>query len=196
MPGVVATSVLASAHHGIRTMVMAGGGTRRSGAAIVLRLSLDKRDDSDYPPTMVDALPLLAALDRSDHRVTQPRRAVAQLIADRSGHFSAADLVEAARERRLAIGRATIFRTLEVLADLELVERIDLPSGEHAYVACEPSHHHHVVCSGCGRSEDIDDAGLRAVVRDIARRTGYRIDDHRLELFGRCADCLATDPAR
>ncbi|MGK2851509.1 MAG: Fur family transcriptional regulator [Candidatus Limnocylindrales bacterium] len=145
---------------------------------------------------MVDAIPLLAALDRSDYRMTEPRRAVAQLIADRSGHFSAADLVDEARQRRLAIGRATIFRTLEVLADLDLVERIDLPSGEHAYVACEPSHHHHVVCSGCGRSQDIDDAGLRAVVRDVARRTGFRIDDHRLELFGRCADCLAAaEPA-
>lgn len=145
---------------------------------------------------MVDAAPFLSALDRSDYRTTEPRRAVARLVADRAGHFSAADLVEAARARRLTVGRATIFRTLEVLADLDLVERIDLPSGEHAYVACEPSHHHHVVCSGCGRSEDIDDAGLRAVVRDIARRTGYRIDDHRLELFGRCAHCLATDAAR
>lgn len=145
---------------------------------------------------MVDAIPLLAALGRSDYRMTEPRRAVAQLIADRSGHFSAADLVDEARQRRLAIGRATIFRTLEVLTDLDLVERIDLPSGEHAYVACEPSHHHHVVCSGCGRSQDIDDAGLRAVVRDVARRTGFRIDDHRLELFGRCAECLgAAEPA-
>jgi Fe2+ or Zn2+ uptake regulation protein len=59
-------------------------------------------------------------------------------------------------------------------------------------VACEPIHHHHVVCSHCGRSRDIDDAGLRRVVRDIARRTGFRIDDHRLELFGLCPDCQAT----
>lgn len=141
---------------------------------------------------MVDVTPLLTALDRSDYRVTEPRRAVAQLIADRPGHFSAADLVDDARARRLRIGRATIFRTLEMLADLELVERIDLPSGDHAYVACEPSHHHHVVCSGCGRSQDIDDAGLRSVVRDVARRTGFRIDDHRLELFGLCPACRSA----
>ena len=143
---------------------------------------------------MVSALPLITALDRSHYRMTAPRRAVARLIADRAGHFSAADLVKDARARRLTIGRATIFRTLDVLADLDLVERIDLPSGEHAYVACEPSHHHHLVCSGCGRSEDIDDAGMRAVVRDVAKRTGFRIDDHRLELFGRCPECLAAEP--
>ena len=144
---------------------------------------------------MVDITPLLAALDRSDFRVTEPRRAVAQLVADQPGHFSAADLVAEANARRLGIGRATIFRTLDVLADLDLVERIDLPSGEHAYVACEPSHHHHVVCSRCGRSHDIDDAGLRTVVRDVAKRTGYRIDEHRLELFGLCPECQGAEPA-
>lgn len=144
---------------------------------------------------MVDVRPLLDALDRSAYRMTEPRRAVVRLIADRGGHFSAADLVDEARARRMAVGRATIFRTLDVMTDLSLVERIDLPSGEHAYVACEPVHHHHVVCSRCGRSDDVDDAGLRAVVRDIARRTGYRIDDHRLELFGLCAACQAATTA-
>ncbi|MFP5342287.1 MAG: Fur family transcriptional regulator [Candidatus Limnocylindria bacterium] len=141
---------------------------------------------------MVDAGPFLDSLDRSAYRMTAPRRAVAQLVADQDGHFSAADLVASARARRLGVGRATIFRTLDILGELDLVERIDLPSGEHAYVACEPSHHHHVVCSRCGRSQDVDDAGLRAVVRDVARRTGFRVDEHRLELFGLCPDCQAA----
>ena len=141
---------------------------------------------------MVDAASFLAALERSDFRTTEPRREVARLVADQPGHFSAADLVVAARQRRMGVGRATIFRTLEVLTELDLVERIDLPTGEHAYVACEPRHHHHVVCSSCGRTSDIDDAGLRTVVREVARRTGYEIDAHRLELFGRCPDCRAA----
>ena len=94
-----------------------------------------------------------------------------------------------ARARHLEIGRATVFRTLTSWWMLQAVERLDLPTGDHAYVACERAHHHHVVCSNCGASRDIDDAGWRAVVRDIERRTGYRIDDHRLELFGVCPDC-------
>lgn len=129
------------------------------------------------------------ALDDAGYRLTEARRSIADLIAARNGHFTAADLVADARARRLGIGRATIFRTLDVLADLHAVERLDLPTGDHAYVACERAHHHHVVCSNCGASRDIDDAGWRAVVRDIERRTGYRIDDHRLELFGFCPDC-------
>jgi len=129
------------------------------------------------------------ALDEAGYRLTAARRSIADLIAARNGHFTAADLVADARARRLGIGRATIFRTLDVLADLHAVERLDLPTGDHAYVACERAHHHHAVCSNCGASRDIDDAGWRAVVRDIERRTGYRIDDHRLELFGHCPTC-------
>ena len=142
-------------------------------------------------PTPTPETPLLA-LDRAGYRVTGPRRAVADLIAARLGHFTAADLVDDAAARRLDIGRATIFRTLEVLADVGAIERIDLPSGDHAYIACEPAHHHHVVCGRCGRAADADDAGLSAVVARIARATGYRIDDHRLELFGLCPECRAA----
>ena len=131
------------------------------------------------------------ALGRAGYRATAARRALVELIARREGHFTAADLAGDAQAMGLGIGRATIFRTLDVLTELRAVERLDLPSGEHAYVACEPAHHHHVVCSSCGRSADADDAGLRAVVREIERATGYRIDDHRLELFGRCPQCLA-----
>lgn len=141
---------------------------------------------------MVEATPFLDAMQRAGYRLTEPRRELAQLIADRNGHFAAADLVTEAKDRGVGVGRATVFRTLDVLTEVGVVERIELPSGEHAYITCEPLHHHHVICSGCGRSREIDDAGLRAVVRDIARRTGYRIDDHRLELFGRCPDCLAA----
>ena len=132
-----------------------------------------------------------AALDDAGYRRTGARRSIGDLIAARDGAFTAADLVQDARSKRLRIGRATIFRTLDVLADLRAVERLDLPSGEHAYVACEPVHHHHVVCSSCGASRDVDDAGWRSAVRDIEKATGYRIDDHRLELFGVCPACRA-----
>jgi Fe2+ or Zn2+ uptake regulation protein len=141
---------------------------------------------------MMRPFDLSAALDNAGYRLTDARRSITELIASRRGHFTAADLVAEARQRRLGVGRATIFRTLDVLTELRAVERLDLPNGEHAYVACEPAHHHHVICSTCGRSRDVDDAGWRAVVRDIERRTGYRIDDHRLELFGRCPSCRAA----
>jgi Fur family ferric uptake transcriptional regulator len=143
---------------------------------------------------MGDSTPIVTALDRAGYRLTEPRRSLAALIADQTGHFTAAGLVRAARAKRLGVGRATVFRTLEVLEELDVIERLDLPSGEHAYVGCEPAHHHHVVCSQCGRTNEIADAGLRSVVREVARQTGYRIDEHRLELFGLCPACLAARP--
>src|SRR3712207_8759004 len=88
------------------------------------------------------AEPLVRALDTAGYRLTEPRRAVADLIAGRRGHFTAADLVAEAKARRLDIGRATIFRALELFTELNLVERLDLPNGEHAYVECARAHHH------------------------------------------------------
>ncbi|MBF8289203.1 MAG: ferric uptake regulator, Fur family [Chloroflexi bacterium] len=134
----------------------------------------------------------LVMLDRAGYRLTGPRRAVADLIASRQGHFTAAELVGDAAMRRLGIARATIFRTIEVFEGVGAIERIDLPSGDHAYIACEPAaHHHHVVCARCGRATDVDDAGLAGVVGRIATETGYQIDAHRLELFGLCPTCQA-----
>ena len=144
---------------------------------------------------MIDQRSLVAALDEAGYRITEPRRAVSRLIADRRGHFTAADLVADARARRLGIDRATVFRSLDLFEGLGVVERLDLPSGDHAYVPCEPIHHHHVICSRCGRTEEIDDPGIDDVTRSIGRRTGYRVDSHRLELFGLCPACAAAEPS-
>lgn len=135
--------------------------------------------------------PIVSALDRAGYRLTAPRLAVADLIATHDGHFTASDLAAAARDRRLGISRATLFRALDLLIELGVVERLDLPSGEHAYVPCAPAHHHHVVCSRCGRTAEVDDAGLAGAVRAIERQSGFRIDAHRLEMFGLCRHCLA-----
>ena len=148
-----------------------------------MRLSIIRR---------MTSAPILRTLDATGHRLTEPRRAVAELVDRRAGHFTAADLVADALVERPGIGRATVFRALELFQELGVIERIDLPSGEHAYVACEPEHHHHVICSNCGRSVDIDDRGIRAVTKKIAKRTGYRIDQHRVELFGLCPACHAA----
>lgn len=142
----------------------------------------------------MDTPAIITILDRAGYRLTGPRRALAALIAGRDGHFTAPELVAAARAQRLGVGRATVFRTLEVLDALGAVERLDLPSGEHAYVVCERAHHHHVICSRCGRTNEIRDGSLQAVVGEIARRTGYRVDTHRLELFGLCPACVASQP--
>lgn len=145
------------------------------------------------PTARADEADLARALERAGARLTEPRRRVLREIARRTGHFTAADLLAGTAVEETAAGRATVFRTLELVTALGLVERLDLPSGEHAYVRCEPTHHHHAICSRCGRSTEVDDCGIAAVAAEVARRTGYRIDRHRLELFGVCPECARTE---
>ncbi len=145
-------------------------------------------------PAVADPQRLATTLATADLRVTAPRRTVMDLVAARGeAHFSAADLVADARRHGIRIGRATVFRTLDLFLDGGIIERIDLPDGEHAYVACRPSHHHHVVCTRCGRSTDVDDGDLRSVTAAVERATGYAIEGHRLELFGCCPACREAD---
>jgi Fe2+ or Zn2+ uptake regulation protein len=134
---------------------------------------------------------IVTAFDDAGYRLTGPRRTLARLIGARNGHFTAEDLMAFSREARLGVGRATVFRSLDILAELGVIERLDLPTGEHAFVACEAAHHHHVVCSRCGRSTDVPDSGFSRIVDELSRRSGYRIESHRLELFGLCPSCQA-----
>lgn len=139
----------------------------------------------------MDAGPILDAISTAGLRVTGPRRAVASLVAARDGHFTAADLVAAAR--RFGVGRATVFRTLDALVAVGAVERVDLPSGEHAYVVCRPEdHHHHLICASCGRTLEVDDGRMADALAEVERITGFRIDAHRIELYGTCPRCRSS----
>jgi Fur family ferric uptake transcriptional regulator len=132
---------------------------------------------------------LLRALDQAGVRLTGPRREIAALIAKRNGHFTAADLIADAGKRRLGVGRATIFRLLDLLAEQGLVERVDLPDGRHAFVPCEPSHHHHLVCRDCGSEVEVSGREVEAWAVEVAAAHGFSEVSHTIELFGTCADC-------
>ena len=142
---------------------------------------------------MTTTEPLVAALGNAGYRLTEPRRVVAELVAARSGHFTANDLIADAQERDLGVGRATIFRALDLFTELEVLERIDLPTGDHAYVSCLPSHHHHhVICQRCGKVTEVEDLGLGEALAAMEDSSGWRVEKHRLELYGCCPDCQAA----
>ena len=141
---------------------------------------------------MPDTTPWTTALDEAGYFVTEPRRVVAGMVARRDSHFTANELVDEARRARLGVGRATVFRALELFEQLGLVERLDLPNGEHAYVACRTAHHHHVICTGCGRAAEVGDLGLSSIAAEVESQTGFTIDSHRIELYGLCAACRSS----
>src|SRR4029078_1968019 len=92
-----------------------------------LRLSLDKSTETEYRHGLMgDPTPLLTALDGAGYRLTDARRAVAGLIADREGPFTAADILADAGSRRLGIGRATVFRAIGAFSTLRVAEQMEL----------------------------------------------------------------------
>lgn len=140
--------------------------------------------------------PFVDALADAGYRLTEPRRVVADLVMARSGHFTANDLIADAQEQDLGIGRATIFRALDLFTELEVLERIDLPNGDHAYVPCLPGyHHHHVICQSCARVTEVEDMGLGTAIAAIERTSGWKVQRHRLEMFGLCPDCQHKETA-
>jgi Fe2+ or Zn2+ uptake regulation protein len=143
---------------------------------------------------MTPSAPLVDALGAAGYRLTEPRRIVAGLVAAHAGHFTASDLIAEAQEQDLGIGRATIFRALDLFTELEVLERIDLPTGDHAYVSCLPTHHHHhVICQRCGKVTEVEDLGLGDALEAMEHNSGWRVEKHRLELYGWCPDCQEED---
>ncbi|MBI3968286.1 MAG: transcriptional repressor [Chloroflexi bacterium] len=128
------------------------------------------------------------ALASRGYRLTGPRRSLARLIARRGGSFTAEEIY--AEVRPHGLGRATVYRTLDLMASLGLLERIHLADGCHSYARCPDTHHHHFVCSSCGKVIDLEGCPTDDFLAAASERFGLRVDSHRLEVFGRCAQCL------
>jgi Fur family ferric uptake transcriptional regulator len=140
----------------------------------------------------------LAAADRltaAGERVTRQRMLVADALAASGRRLTAEQLYRSLRRRDPAIGRATVFRTLETLVEAGVARRLELDGHVYAYVACLPAHHHHIACTRCGRVEEIDEAYVTPIAERLAEEMGFEIDDARLDFYGRCATCRAEDAA-
>ena len=119
------------------------------------------------------------------HRITPSRRRVLDAVLAQPAHFTVDDVLRSTRN----VGRATVFRTMKLLLDLNLVCRILLDDGAMHYRVSTRGHHHHLVCIDCGRVEDFSQCDVRALTRDLAEATGYEIERHWLEVYGRCHAC-------
>jgi len=125
-------------------------------------------------------------LEARGYRVTPPRRAVIAAVLQQSGHFSVEDLLHRCR----GAGRATVFRTIRLLTELGVVCRVLLDDGSlHYRLSHRPQHHHHLVCTGCGKVQDLDDCAVSGLVRELAGSSGYEIEGHWLEFYGHCTAC-------
>ena len=93
------------------------------------------------------------------------------------------------RERGDGIGLATVYRTLQALADAGEVDVLRTDDGEASYRRCSTGHHHHLVCRVCGRTVEVEGAAVERWADRIAAEHGFADISHTLEVFGTCASC-------
>ncbi|MGD2206912.1 MAG: Fur family transcriptional regulator [Anaerolineae bacterium] len=132
---------------------------------------------------------ILRQLSHAGYRITQPRRAVIQALLEDEGNSSPAEVHQRARSHCPTIGLVTVYRTLDLLAEMGFVRRIHTDDGCHRYATTRDGHLHHLVCRQCGTTVQVEGCDLSTFLTRISRETGYEVEDHLLELIGLCSTC-------
>ena len=141
---------------------------------------------------------LLEELDCKGIRMTAQRRAVVEAIQEGKEHLDADALLERARQKHSHIDRATVYRTIELLKKLRLIDELDLMhlEGEKHYYEVKTTRDHiHLACFRCGRIEEISSPLFERLKAEIAEEAGFDIRAIRLEAGGHCKACAAQDRA-
>jgi Fur family ferric uptake transcriptional regulator len=131
------------------------------------------------------------ALEARGLRLTAARRVILDTLVESGGHLTADELTEQVHQRATGIGRMTVYRTLDLLCDIGVLRPVYQGTGAAHYILLHDGHHHHLVCSDCSRVIEFDDCALGDLPARIARRFGFRVEGHLLELYGVCAACGA-----
>ena len=133
----------------------------------------------------------LTCLQKNGYRLTAPRQVVVDVIASSPRLLSPLEVFELARERYSKLGLVTVYRTVEKLEELGLIQRVHQPSGCQGFVATVPGHQHLLICQRCGRVEYFsgDREKMDNLIVEVAQDSGFQINDHWLQLFGVCNEC-------
>ena len=143
------------------------------------------------PPSLSWTDHAAGALDRASYRSGGARNAVVDLLGEQDCCLTAQEIFDALRDRGRTVGIASVYRILELLSSMALVQRIDVGGGAARYEPLHPSghHHHHLLCDECGRVIAFEDRGLETAIDDLGERLGCAVDSHDVLLHGACADC-------
>jgi Fur family ferric uptake transcriptional regulator len=133
------------------------------------------------------------ALKGAGFRSGGARAAVLDAMAEQSCCVSAQELHQRVRNEGRSVGIASVYRVLDELVELRLVQRIDVGDGIARYEPAQPGgdHHHHVVCGDCGKVEPFADPSLESAIESASKRLGFSVDAHEVVLRGECGDCRA-----
>jgi Fe2+ or Zn2+ uptake regulation protein len=131
----------------------------------------------------------MKSLQESGYRLTSPRRAIVERLAASDRALGPLELFDQGRKDYPGLGLVTVYRTLEKLEQLGLVQRVHQPDGCHMFLRASRGHEHLLVCTSCGRVEFFSGDDLGNLILSIAERSGYQIREHWLQLYGLCITC-------
>jgi Fe2+ or Zn2+ uptake regulation protein len=131
----------------------------------------------------------LTQLHESGYRITEARRAVVHTVAGTQRALTPIEVFDLARKAYPALGLVTVYRTLEKLEELHLIQRVHQPQGCQAFIAASQAHQHLLLCQNCGQVKFFEGDDLDTLTAAIAKKTGYQIREHWLQFFGLCQDC-------
>lgn len=139
---------------------------------------------------------ILEALSGHDYRVTWQRWAVAAHIALKGDRlFTVDELYRSLKEQYPDIGLTTVYRTLDLLVDLGVIDRVHVEDGQARYCLRAPDNasRQRLICESCGTAFDIDVERLHPLLKAAADREGFSVSRHELNVYGTCARCRAQE---
>jgi len=125
-------------------------------------------------------------------KCTPQRIAVFKVIEDSKTHLSIEKIHNEVKNFLPNVGLATVYRTLDSLIDLGLIEKVHLEDGCHSFTSTLSGHRHALVCKVCDQVVEYEDCPLEAIKEQVSRKTGFKIDNHYLQLFGTCSECQTS----
>ena len=129
------------------------------------------------------------ALDVTGLRVTSQRALILEIIRHGQGHLDADEIYRQARIKQPRLSLSTVYRTLQVLKKLGLVEELHFDETHHHYEVKPSSEHHHLVCLGCGKVVEFKCPLSPKMKEDIARKKGFEITGVEIRMTGYCSKC-------
>ncbi len=136
----------------------------------------------------------LESLQDSGCRLTAPRRAIVAIIANSARALDAIEIYDLGRVEHPRLGLVTVYRTLEKLEQLDLVQRVHQHEGCNMYLRAPQGHEHLLLCKACGRMEYFGGDDLSELIEETSQKSGYQIQEHWLQLFGLCTYCQDSSP--
>jgi Fur family transcriptional regulator, ferric uptake regulator len=135
----------------------------------------------------------LRALESAGYRSSTPRAAVVETVAELGCSVTAREISGRLTERGQAVGLASIYRALDLLEQLRLVQRFEVGEGAARYEPVDPGgeHHHHLVCESCGEVSPFEDSALERAIEQLSGRVDYAVGGHDVTLRGVCPACHA-----